>query len=388
MKNIRRILRFIKSIVFSFYYCPLNFLIRTAPVHIPRSIIIIRPDSIGDYILFRNFLQLFKTSRKYRDYSITLIGNECYKDLALAFDKPYIDHFIWIDRKKMMLNLLYRYMTLKSITQKSYELLINPVYCRGFFLDDTLSKYISAHEKISLTPHPTFNLPWQNRNSQSFYTTMLNIQTDIFEFERNKQFFSRFFDQTHIPLKPHLQLPDSYSNLSLPPTYFLIALGAGHPKREWSAENYAKVALALSRKCKIPCVLTGTSTDADKAKYIQNALSSAYVNLVNQCSLSDLPFIVQKASLIICNESSVAHIAVSLDRPCVVISNGNDFGRFTPYPREIAPYYHVIYPPSIRNTPETYGHNVQQYGNGSQELIDAIHPTNVIEVCLEVLSED
>lgn len=383
VKNVRRALRFIKSVILYFYYLPINFFIRPATTIIPKTVIIIRPDSIGDYILFRDFVQLFKTSQKYREYSVTLIGNECYRDLALALDQTYVDHFIWINRSKMVRNLFYRYKILKSITGKGYNLLINPVYCRGFFLDDTISKFIQAREKISLTPHPTFNLQWQNRKSRHFYTRIVEIKPNIFEFERNRQFFVTFFDHACLPVKPVMETSHTYSGPSLPPQFFLIALGAGHPKREWAAENYAKVAQRLIEQYEIPCVLTGTESDTGKARNIQDILLEKCTNLVGRCSLADLPHIVQRAHFIICNESSVAHIAVSLEKKCIVISNGNDFGRFTPYPQDMAPDYRVIYPPSIHNTETSYPQNVEKYGNGSQESINSIRPETVIQQCLE-----
>ena len=47
-----------------------------------NTLLIIRLDAIGDYLLFRNFLSVIRASRKYKDYEITLCGNIVWKDLS------------------------------------------------------------------------------------------------------------------------------------------------------------------------------------------------------------------------------------------------------------------------------------------------------------------
>ena len=40
-----------------------------------RSLIIVHTEAIGDYILFRNFIEQIKNSEKFKTYKITLIAN-------------------------------------------------------------------------------------------------------------------------------------------------------------------------------------------------------------------------------------------------------------------------------------------------------------------------
>ena len=67
---------------------------------IKNTLLITRLDSIGDYVLFRNYLAFLKQSKKYKDYSITLCGNIIWKDIAESFDSDVVNDFIWINRKK------------------------------------------------------------------------------------------------------------------------------------------------------------------------------------------------------------------------------------------------------------------------------------------------
>ena len=56
-----------------------------------NSILLIRLDHIGDYVLFRNYIELIKNSNKYKNYSITLLGNSVWKDFSEELDNKYID---------------------------------------------------------------------------------------------------------------------------------------------------------------------------------------------------------------------------------------------------------------------------------------------------------
>lgn len=69
----------------------------------PNYLLLIRLDAIGDYVFFRNFIELLKKSKK---YNITLIGNSVWKNLAVGLDGEFIDSFIWFDRNRFNKDLV------------------------------------------------------------------------------------------------------------------------------------------------------------------------------------------------------------------------------------------------------------------------------------------
>lgn len=77
-------------------------------------ILLIRLDAIGDYVLFRNFIEILETNEHYKSYHITLIGNSAWKGLSLELDKEYVDNFIWIDKRKFTYNFIYRFRKIKE----------------------------------------------------------------------------------------------------------------------------------------------------------------------------------------------------------------------------------------------------------------------------------
>ena len=92
------ILNLRKFIKVSMYFF-INLLIFPSKKIKQKSILIIRLDAIGDYVLFRNFIEILKKNKKYKDYKISLLGNIDWKDLSIDLDSEYIEEFFWLERK-------------------------------------------------------------------------------------------------------------------------------------------------------------------------------------------------------------------------------------------------------------------------------------------------
>lgn len=99
----------IKYIIFNF----MNIFIKPSKDIEPKSLLLIRLDAIGDYVLFRNFIEVLKKSEKYKEYKITLLGNVVWKDLSEELDREFVDEFIWLDKNRFKKDPVYRYKNLK-----------------------------------------------------------------------------------------------------------------------------------------------------------------------------------------------------------------------------------------------------------------------------------
>ena len=95
--------KLIKLLIFSL----INLCISPSKEIKQKSLLLIRLDAIGDYVLFRNFIKLLKKTHKYNDYKITLLGNIVWKNLSKELDYEYVDKFIWLDRNKFHKDLIY-----------------------------------------------------------------------------------------------------------------------------------------------------------------------------------------------------------------------------------------------------------------------------------------
>ncbi|MHB1703222.1 MAG: glycosyltransferase family 9 protein [bacterium] len=162
-----------------------------------KSLIIFRHDGIGDYVLFRNFLEVLKKSPRFTGYKITLLGNAAWKDLAEFLDKDYIDEFIWLDKKNFTVDFFYRYKKFKEITAVKYDILIHPFSREFFNADNDLAFLIKADKKIGSIRLPRFTKPYKNKILEKIYNELIPDAENVrFEFYKNKNFFEKLLPET------------------------------------------------------------------------------------------------------------------------------------------------------------------------------------------------
>jgi len=355
-----------------------------------KNILLIRLDAIGDYILFRNFIEILKKEPKYSEYKITLIGNIMWKELAETLDKEYISEFIWIDTKKFHRNIIYRYRTLRKVYSTYYDIVIHPTYSRTYDADNIV-KMSNASEKIGSIGDLSNISRWQKRITDKYYTKLIPAQKNImFEFYRNIEFFENLLDKKLDITKPYIKLPANYTfNLELPQSnYAVLFIGASANFKKWNIENFGEVAKWIKFNLGYEIVLCGGKEDMGSTKVFERVYNDTYFNLVGKTSLIDLLFVIKNSKMIISNETFFPHMAVALNAKNIfVISNGNHFGRFTPYPREITESYFPIYHPEIEKDLINYEKLSNMYRYGSQLDINEITPQQVIKRIIDNIED-
>jgi ADP-heptose:LPS heptosyltransferase len=307
-----------------------------------NAIAIIKIDAIGDYLVFRNCLQAIAESEAYKNYSITLIGNVLWKDLATSFDEKYVTEFIWIEPHHLN-SLKERKELFKSITRKNFKQLITFHHSRAL-ATDVLSLVINARRKITLRGDELNINARFNKITSLFYDQLFKVPSEIeHEFDKNK-FFTSWLTSEEVKFKrPFLNLnghENAYSVSSK--TYIVVAPGAGVVNRQISPDILKK-AMDYLLEQKISLYIVGS---VQEEKYVDDLLHDyknhpLIENFVGKTSLKELAFIVNGAKAVICNESSVFHMAVSLSKITICFAGGGHFKRFAAYP--YAMNVHVIY---------------------------------------------
>jgi len=356
-----------------------NLLVKKKSTVQPKTILLIRLDAIGDYVLFRNFIEILKN--QYPDYKITLVGNIAWKTIAEEFDTKFIHNFIWINRNKFEKNPIYRYKTLQKITNQGYEIVINPTFSRTFFSDDSIVKTVSAKEKIGSVGDLSNIKIWQKNISDKYYTKLISAKQNImFEFDRNREFIENLFDKKINIQKPHLELEDINLQIELPQKYAVLFIGASAKFRKWNIANFVEIGKFLKENYNYDILVCGGPTDLDEVTKFKELAKYNYLDLVGKTSLIELLYIIYNGNLMVTNETSAPHFAVSLEMTNIfVVSNGNHFGRFTPYPKEILQGYYPIYHPEIEIDLDDYKKLSHSYGFGSQLNINEISIKQVKE---------
>lgn len=377
----------LKTLIKFIIYYIINILVEPSKKIKPKSLLLIRLDAIGDYVLFRNFIEVLKKSEEYKNYNMTLLGNSAWKSISEELDSEYIDEFIWLDKNKFNKDFEYRYKKLKEITESGYEIVLSPVYSREFFVGDNIVKLINAKEKIGSVGDLSNIRVWQKNISDKYYTTLIPAKDEImFEFSRNKEFFENLLGIKLDIKKPIINLQPKKLNIELPKKYAILFIGASASYRKWQIEKFATIGKYLKEQYGYEIVLCGGPTDIEDAKEFKKYAKYNYIDLAGKTSLMDLLYVIYNGNLMIANETSAPHFAVALEMTNVfVISNGNHYGRFTPYPKEIAQNYHVVYHPEIEKDLDDYKKLSNSYGYGSDLDISEISDEMVKNKIKEVL---
>ncbi len=352
---------------------------RTALIPKKKRLLILKIDSIGDYVLFRNFLQVIKESEKFKDYSITLCGNIWWKDLAVNFDSNYVDRFVWIDYYKMS-QVGYRikkYLVLHSL---GCETLIHPTYSRCAISDDIVL-HSGAKMKIGYDGDTTNLTPEQKTLNDKFYSVLIPSPTNfLFEFYRNKYFFEQVLEQKIDLEKPFIGNIQQRENL------IVICPGAKDFYRRWGTEKIAELCKMLKNQfSESEFVICGAQQDSILAQEIIAKSKLKFTDYTGKLSLSDFVYVLSNAKFVLCNDSAAYHLAIALDKKVVCISNGNNYGRFSPYPVQMKTKSIVEYPEELTILSDEQERLKRFCGIVTELDINTIQPNQVVKKIWEVL---
>ncbi len=348
--------------------------------------LVIRLDAIGDYLMFRPFLAALKENARNQGKQLALCGNTSWRELAELFDSDTVDQFIWLDRKKFASSPGYRWRKLRELTATNYQTAINSTYSRDLFYADRVMNTVIAKEKIGSIGDPGIVGGWRRRIGDKAYTRLLPAQPEpIFEVYRNQEFVQTFLGYP-VPLpKPPLPPPPAPCRHPLPERYGLLFMGASAGYKKWPLDCFARVGTHLQNKHGLEVILCGDKNDAETGAAL--AAEHKFISLIGETSLTDMLSIVDQAVIMISNETMPPHLAgLAGHPPCVVVSCSECFGRFFPYPQELAPDYRIVYHPEINADPERFKKESNLFNFYNTLDVGAIAPSEVVKVIDSLLS--
>ncbi|HDQ39703.1 MAG TPA: glycosyltransferase family 9 protein [Desulfonatronum sp.] len=335
------------------------------------KLIVVKLDQIGDYVLFRNFLEVLKNSSRFQSHELSLLGNKEYRPLAESLDGHVVDRFVWVDKDKFATWKLYRKHVLNKLRQLRFDVLISPLYSRENCWTEPVVEAINASEKIGSTGDLTNITAAHRFRTNTNYTRLIQGRDGVlFEFSRNKDFFEALLGQD-IPLMGPVIAPGPGPSPTQGP-YAILFPGAKDKYRRWSEHNFAAIADHLAQRHGLEIVICGSRQDKALAVRIQRGVSVPLTNLCGKTSLAHLPGIFHDARLVLTNDTSAHHIAAAVGVPTLCLSNGNTFGRFVPYPQGFSATVRYVYPPEIEQDLDDFNGLVEKYQYTSRLDINAI----------------
>lgn len=112
-------------------------------------------------------------------------------------------------------------------------------------------------------------------------------------------------------------------------SYVVVHPGASTPARRWSPEDFAAVGDTIAAMG-YRVVLTGDRGERAVTENVGRRMSRAPLDLAGRTDLGALGALIQGARLVVSNDTGVAHMAVGVGTPSVVIFSASDPARWAP----------------------------------------------------------
>lgn len=108
-------------------------------------------------------------------------------------------------------------------------------------------------------------------------------------------------------------------------SFIVLAAGASCAARRYAPKRFAEVARLLSAQTDLPIVVVGSAREAELVQPILQAGGTSLVSLVGQTSVAELVAVIQRAGVVIANNSGPLHIAEAFQRPMVILYSGTEY---------------------------------------------------------------
>lgn len=315
----------------------------------PSRVLVLRNDSIGDYLLFRPWLRQLSRVVRGRGQRLTLAANALWAPLAQAWDGDVIDELLAVEFGRFTTDLPYRAALLHRLGAGGYGEVIYPLHVREPAVENFI-RFMQAPGRVASQGEHQHDAWFTTLNAG--YTRLLPATRQVlFEYDRNGEFFSNWLASpvavaspasvvsqvptpSPEPQAPPLRLP--LAAAAPPSPYLVLFPGASARQKRWPTKHFAQLAVALHRHYagRYRLVLAGSPGDTAYAQQMQQTAGPG-VPLENRCGQTDLPGLarlIAGAQLLISNDTVAAHLAAQAGTPCLVLLMGENYGKFFPYP--------------------------------------------------------
>ena len=332
----------------------------------PRRVLIIRPSALGD--VARSVPLAASIKRRYPAAQIHWLVNRPFVDIVRSH--PAVDRVVPFDRGTMGRSLLRgrpgEFLSfVKSLRSEGYDTVLD---AQGLGRSGLFSRLSGAHRRIG--------------------------HADAREFAP-----ITYTDRVPAPESPHtvdrmlsLLGPlgiEPVADMSLTPPPEAVERIAAHdvtgsnpivlaptsiwPGKQWPIDRFVELAARLSAAGHGLIVAVGGPNEREQCAGL--LARPGIVDMVGRTSVGELMALIQRARLVVANDSAALHIAVGFDRPIVALFGPTRTELVGPYRRERDVIQHVL-------ASDRMDHKDAQAGLG---LMSRIGVDEVSDACLERL---
>lgn len=113
--------------------------------------------------------------------------------------------------------------------------------------------------------------------------------------------------------------------------FIIIACGGRSHIKRWPSQKFAELAQRLIEELKAKIAIVGDKDDLESCSAVKSNIRYPVVDLCARTSLKELASFIERADLVISNDSAVMHLASYLDRPTLSIFGPTNDKKYGPW---------------------------------------------------------
>lgn len=113
--------------------------------------------------------------------------------------------------------------------------------------------------------------------------------------------------------------------------FILLGPGARSHIKRWPEVKFSRLMHMLAEELKVRAVIVGDEADKEVCRLLKEEMPLPVADLCARTSLKSLAAVIEKASLVISNDSAILHLASYLDRPTVALFGPTDYRKYGPW---------------------------------------------------------
>jgi|GEM_PF-880493 len=310
------------------------------------AIIMLYPDMLGDYILFRNHLEYLKNNYIGPDHPLYFISNASVRALVEFLDPDIADGIAWMDNFRDFVltpnKAIKLFMHQKEWNGKR-EALNLPEHAHQLWCPSTapwvcggLNLAIEADRKLGKDVQD----PKLHQLQARFYGELFEPQSYYdFIFEQHRQFFEKATGKSFAAAKfsfPKERFFGTYQgSIDLKPPYCVIFPDSAETYKEWPPEQLAKAAEYIAEKSDLNIYICGHKDKRYLGEEIRQRVKNDRIyNLMGETDLVSVFDVIGRSEFVICMDSFALHATNAMARPVICLTEGLYKGRYLPYPEQ------------------------------------------------------
>jgi ADP-heptose:LPS heptosyltransferase len=327
-----------------------------APVRDARSILVLRPDAIGDLILTSPFLRELRRSNP--GAWITLAVDPRFRDLVELC--PHVNEVLGLDLsfcgRTVALGMVQRSLSMskRHLWPRRFDVALAPRWDVDLYHSAYAALFSGAAIRVGYSENVTELKREVNGGFDSLFTRTLDDRACKHEVEHNLDLL-RAAGGTVENDRVELWLSEqdreiagralSSRGFASGDLLIALALGARDAKRVWPLSHFIELARTLQREQGARFVAVGGPEDRDRGSRLVRDLGADATSLAGELTLRQTAALFESTRLAITNDSGPMHLAAAAGAAVLEISchpstgdpcHRNSPARFHPWAKEYA----------------------------------------------------